>query len=194
MMRSTLTQKNILIILLIVAILISGLVLTQHFSINNPTTRPTDISNPFAMANSKPQTGSIVPDFSLYDILGNKVDIKQFRGKPVILNFWATWCAPCKLEMPLFLDIYEQQAGNLVVLAVNKKETVETIDTYVKNHGLTFTVLLDSDGLIAKKNGVNAFPTTFFIDKEGIIQSQHVGQLDKNTMADYLKLIGIVSW
>ncbi len=150
--------------------------------------------NPFAIMISKPKNGSPVPDFELSGIKGERVNIGQYKGKAVALNFWATWCAPCLVEMPLLETAVKRHEKDLIVLAINIEEPSGTVEAYIKRGGFTFPVLLDVDGKVANNFGVFAYPATFFIDKEGIIRSQHVGQLDETMLRKNLKTIGIETW
>lgn len=136
-----------------------------------------------------PQRGQKFPEFTLEGLDGNKYSMSDFAGKPVIVNFWATWCDPCKAEMPLFESIYRQQS-NVVVLGVNYNEPVNVIRRFIEERGLTFPILLDEEGKIAEKFQVFGFPTTYFIDRDGILRETYVGQLDEVMLSTYLEKIG----
>jgi cytochrome c biogenesis protein CcmG/thiol:disulfide interchange protein DsbE len=117
-------------------------------------------------------------NFQLYSLDGDEVKLSDLRGQPVMLNFWATWCGPCRVEMPLFQEIYEDtrwsQKG-LVILAVDVQETAGDIQQFMEANGFSFTVLLDTTGEITNKYNLRGIPTTFFIDKDGIIKDVNIG-------------------
>ena len=125
-----------------------------------------------------PAPGRIAPDFSLNNFNGEEVSLRDFRGHPVMLNFWATWCGPCRFEMPFIQEIYEDPdwtAKELVILAVNIGESRAEAEGFMKDNGLTFTVLLDSSSSVAQAYNIRSIPTTLFIDKDGIIEHIDVG-------------------
>jgi peroxiredoxin len=128
------------------------------------------------------EEGDLAPDFTLKDLNDNNVNLKDFRGKIVIVNFWATWCGPCMNELPFFQAISDNEsAGGFKILAINQKETKNQVLSKFTDEGytFTFTILLDSDGKITEKYGfvpqVTPIPKTFFIDAEGIIQEIQEG-------------------
>ncbi len=123
-----------------------------------------------------PQTGQPFPDFSIESLDGEKLTFSEFIGKPIIINFWATWCDPCKAEMPLFEAIYRQNSG-LVVLGVNYNEPVNVIRRFVEEQEITFPILLDVEGKIAQKFQVFGFPTTYFVDRDGILRGVRGGTI-----------------
>jgi peroxiredoxin len=158
-----------------------------------PVTERTEVENIFANLSSKPQNGSLVPDFSLADLKGNEIRISQFRGKPVILNFWSIDCAPCKKEMPIFQKLVEKTKDEIDVVAVNMGDSRKNVESFVNANGITFTILLDEDGRVADLFKVVAFPVTYIIDQDGIIQNHHTGQLTDDLLKTYLSTIGINS-
>jgi len=122
------------------------------------------------------KVGDLAPDFQFYNPEGKPVSLSDLRGKPVMLNFWATWCGPCVSEMPYIQQVYEEwSAKGLMLLAINIGGTPSQVEEFLRNHNLSLPVLLDTKQVIARKYGIWAIPTTFFIDKDGIIQSVRVG-------------------
>ena len=111
------------------------------------------------------------PDFTFYNLEGNAHKLSDFQGKPVLLNFWASWCGPCKSEMPEFQNFYETYGEDVHFVIVNLtdgvQETVESASAYIAQEGYTFPVYFDSDLEGAYGYGVNAVPVTYFIDAEG---------------------------
>ena len=137
------------------------------------------------------QVGNLAPDFQLNNLEGKPVSLGALRGKPVILNFWATWCRPCVSEMPFIQMVYEEQsAEGLVLLAINIGGTSSQIKEFLQGHNLSLPVLLDTKQDVARRYNIRYIPTTFFIDKEGIIQSVKIGAFpDKEAIESYLNKI-----
>jgi len=107
-------------------------------------------------------------DFKLKDIKGKSVRLSDFRGKVVFLNFWATWCPPCKYEMPSMQKLYDKlRHKNFAMVAVDLQEPVSRVKDFIKKYELSFTVLLDSKGDVGRQFGILSIPSTFILDKEG---------------------------
>jgi len=120
--------------------------------------------------------GNLAPDFQLHNLKKELVSLGDFRGKPVLLNFWATWCHPCVSEMPFLQEVNEEwSAKELQVLAVNMSGTSSQVAEFLQSHDLSLPVLLDTKKDIASSYNIQYIPTTFFIDKDGIIQVVKVG-------------------
>ena len=135
------------------------------------------------------------PDFQLADLDGQLVTLSDLRGGPVLLNFWATWCGPCRLEMPFIQDIYEDEGFSdkgLVVLAVNIGEDSSTAKRFMVDKKLTFTVLLDTDKKIAPEYNIRAIPTTFFIDEDGIIRDIKMGAFSSKAEIEQRLLFSVI--
>ncbi|MBI2830955.1 MAG: TlpA family protein disulfide reductase [Chloroflexi bacterium] len=116
------------------------------------------------------------PDFQLQDLAGKTVFLSELRGKPVVINFWASWCGPCREEMPYIQQVHEKWANKgLVILAINIQENPAVASKFMADYKLTFTALLDTKGEVAATYKVRGIPATFFIDKDGIIRGQRVG-------------------
>jgi cytochrome c biogenesis protein CcmG/thiol:disulfide interchange protein DsbE len=123
-----------------------------------------------------PWVGQPAPDFKFQGADEQLTSLSDFQGGPVLLNFWRTICAPCVAEMPLLQQIWEGwQEKGLVLLAVNIQESPSVVEAFMQNKGLSFMVVLDSEGALAGQYGIRYIPTTFFIDSEGIIQERKVG-------------------
>jgi len=124
-------------------------------------------------------------DFKLKDLNGKEVSLSDFKGKKVLLNFWASWCPPCKAEMPDLEKLYQQtKDSDLVILAVNLGEDKTTAKSFIENNKYNFTVLLDLDQGTANQYNIVAIPTSFFIDKEGNIVSTFKGGMTLEQMKD----------
>jgi len=128
------------------------------------------------------------PDFTLTNINGEEVTLSDYRGKAVILNFWASWCPPCRSEMGYFDELSNEYEGGdeLAVLMVNLtdggQETVETASSYLEVNGFTLDVLFDTEGTAASLYSVSSIPVTYFIDKDGYIRQTNVGAMEKQTL------------
>jgi peroxiredoxin len=121
------------------------------------------------------------PDFALKDAEGKLVHLSDYRGKVVLLDFWATWCGPCKIEIPWFMDFQRQnQEKGLVVLGVSMDdEGWEIVKPYLASMKVNYRVLIGNDQTAQLYGGVDALPTTFLIDREGKIAAVHVGLVDR---------------
>lgn len=137
-----------------------------------------------------PQVDSPAPDFELETLSGSRLRLQDLRGKPVLLNFWATWCAPCRIEMPVLEARYEQLQPELEVLAINFDETADEVGAYTSEMGLTFPVLLDPGGEVQRLYQIRGYPTSFLVDEDGIIRVQHIGQLTESQLDQYLSEVG----
>ena len=132
-------------------------------------------------------TGFLAPDFSLGTLEGNTMRLSDLRGQPVILNFWATWCPPCRAEMPELEKVWRQYKGSgLMLLGVDQAESAAVVEQFARNDmGVTFPILLDTDLAVRNKYAVRALPTTVFIDAEGRIQDVKIGgPLDTAAIVD----------
>jgi peroxiredoxin len=133
--------------------------------------------------------GDEAPNFLLEDFDGMPVSLSEFRGRPVIINFWATWCAPCRIEMPELQAVYEKyQEEGLVILALDQDEPLELARTFFYDEmGLTFTPLMDRRSLVAAQYGAFfTLPSTYFVDGDGRVVAVHRGTLTRNQIENYL--------
>jgi thiol-disulfide isomerase/thioredoxin len=135
--------------------------------------------------------GKQAPDFELATLDGTNSRLFDMMGHPILINYWATWCPPCREELPLIQKRLDKYGPDLVVLAVNAGEDSETVKNYINENGFTFPVLLDPEWKVEALFGVMAYPTSVFIDREGIIQARYVGGLSDSILDEYLKLIGV---
>jgi peroxiredoxin len=124
-----------------------------------------------------PDMGKSAPEFTLQTANGENVNLSDFRGKKVILNFWATWCGPCQFETPFFQAIHNEQIDKgVVVLAIDINESASTVRNFANSQGITYPILLDTEAKIAQKYCIpNVLPITLFINAEGIIKARKVG-------------------
>lgn len=133
------------------------------------------------------------PDFTVYDADGNEVHLSDFIGKSVVLNFWASWCSPCKMEMPDFNEKYLEIGEEVQFLIINmtdgSRETVETASAFIAEQGYSFPVFYDTDQDAAATYGVYSLPTTYFIDEEGNAIAQATGAIDEETLQQGIDMI-----
>ena len=136
------------------------------------------------------EIGDMPPQFTLQNLEGEDVNLEDFKGQKVILNFWATWCEPCREEMPLFEQI-DQTNDDVTVLAVNmapQDSGVEKVQQFMQKQGLTFNVVRDELGDVSKAYKVVNIPSTYFLDEKGNIQSKVLGVVDETSLVEHLKL------
>ena len=134
--------------------------------------------------------GDMAPDFELTTLDGEKVQLSDLKGKKIIVNFWATWCPPCKAEMPHMQNYYEDFAKdeNVEILAVNltSGDKVESVQNFVEDYGLTFPIPMDVEGKVGETYQAITIPTSYMIDTQGRIQNKIVGPMDENMMKDFV--------
>lgn len=147
--------------------------------------------------NNSVKVGRAAPDFTLKSVSGKDVSLSDFKGKPLVLNFWATWCEPCKDEMPHFQQVYDRYSGSdgLNIIAVNMNETAEKASAFFAEHKLTFQSLVDDNQSVSiGKYGILGLPQTYFIDPKGIIRYVKIGPiLTGSELAARLETIGVKS-
>jgi thiol-disulfide isomerase/thioredoxin len=145
------------------------------------------------LSSSKPAPGPFkgrqAPELSLENLHGQRVSLSQHQGKPVLINFWASWCPPCRQEMPTFQEIHQEYGDQVIILAVNATSTdnLENVREFVSETGVSFPILLDSDGLIQKSYGITALPTTIFVDTNGVVYERLVGPANKGFFEERIR-------
>ena len=177
---------------LIIRQVIKGQENTDSESLADVTAAPTKetVNNPPDSENQE-SVELTAPDFNLTSSEGFDVALSDYRGKAVIVNFWATWCPPCKAEMPLFDEAAVQNKDLLTVLAINSGEEVEAVASFADQFSKELIFLTDLDYSVGNLYRVRGLPTSFFIDPNGILQAVHVGELTEELLLNYLKGIGI---
>lgn len=136
-----------------------------------------------------PVVGSPAPPFALAAPDGATVSTADLRGRPVVLNFWATWCAPCRAEMPALQATAEQFAGAVHVIGVNQGETAEQVTAFATAFGIAYPLVLDADDAVSRLYRVRALPTTFLIDADGVVRAVIPGAVSAAVLADRLNAL-----
>lgn len=188
--------RNKLLSALAIAIVVTGIALATLVQLPSPgggnaqqESQSSDDTNPVA-------AGKMAAGFTLRDLKGDTVSLKSLRGKVVFLNVWATWCPPCREEMPSIEKLYEEFKGNknLVILAVSQDtDGRKAVAPFVEQNGYHFPVLLDPKNKVGDEYDVSGIPETFIIDREGRIVAHHVGPFDwasadfKDALLDLIK-------
>ena len=184
------TKKLLIIVLglwlaiLFGAIIIVVLVLNGIISLGAP-----DL--PGAPALAKLENGSLANDFALENLKGEQVRLSDQRGKVVVVNFWATWCIPCVEEMPSFQE-FQNQYPDFVMIGIDQKEGLDQVSTFLAGKGINYQILMDYNAKVSGSYKVFMLPTTFFIDKEGMIRFRHYGIMTPDQMAYYLRTLGVI--
>jgi len=133
------------------------------------------------------------PNFTVYDLDGNEVNLTDFFGKPIIVNFWASWCGPCKMEMPDFNEAYQTYKNDITFLMVNmtdgSRETVEKASTFIEESGYVFPVYYDTEYSAAITYSVSSLPTTYFIDADGYLIAHARGAIDNSILQKGIDMI-----
>jgi peroxiredoxin len=144
-------------------------------------------ANPGSGEGTGVQIGDQAADFRLATLDGDEIALSDFRGSVVLVNFWATWCGPCRSEMPAFQGAYEARAEDgLVVLAVNYQQKAEEVRPFVEELGLTFPVVLDPSLRVARLYQVRGLPSSMIVDPDGVVRVRHIGEMTPDMLQRYL--------
>ncbi len=173
------------LILSALAILVGGAVIAL------PTASPQTAART-ARSGQLPKEGETPLDFELKTLTGEAIKLSSLRGSPVLINFWATWCGPCKEEMPLLVEQYNWNKGRgLRVLAIDSVafDNLDDIHKYVDQYKMTFDVLLDEDDQVSLDWAIMGLPSSIFIKPDGTVAAVKVGQMSSAQLNEYLKLI-----
>lgn len=133
---------------------------------------------------TQPLVGYAAPTFSLRTLDDADFTLDETLAKPVVINFWATWCGPCREEMPALQAAAERFEGEVHFVAVNQAEPPATVQEFVDEFGLTFTIPMDEEQTVADQYNVSGLPTTYFVDRHGVIQRVWLGEMNSVTLAE----------
>lgn len=143
----------------------------------------------FGTATTGPRIGQAAPDFALTDLDGNPVQLSDYEGRPVIVNFWGSWCGPCVEEFPLLQQaLSRHQADGLAVLGIVVRDNSESARSFMARMGADWTAAMDPGGMTAISFGILAPPESFFIDRDGVVRGRQIGQLTAGDLQRQLAL------
>lgn len=138
------------------------------------------------------KVGEAAPDFELTTLDGRTVKLSDLKGKPVVLNFWASWCTPCRDEFPELRDAYAQADGKWALVGVNSQDFIESDGRkFAKEQKATWPNGFDGDSIVSNDYGVKQLPQTFFIDEKGVIRAHLFGGLTADSLQEELKKLGV---
>jgi peroxiredoxin len=183
-------MKKTLIVLITAVLIVAVLIGVAIITINtyNSSMKNNTPSKPIGINPSAIKTNAI--DFKLKDLDGKELSLSDLKGKKVFLNFWATWCPPCKAEMPEIEKLYEEtKDSDLVIVAVEIGEPLSTVKSFIDSNKYSFKVLLDSDQSVASKYNIASIPTSYFIDVDGNVISKNVGGMNIDQMKASIKAL-----
>jgi peroxiredoxin len=180
-------------------VVLVGLVIWGMYDIGNKSKYPSALSSSTEVSTNANQgrqatvgleKGNLAPDFELGSIDGKAIKLSSLRGRKVILNFWATWCPPCRLEMPEMERFYtKNKSEGIEIIAVNLTKAEKSradVPTFIKADAITFPVLMDENGDAAQLYEISSIPASFIIDTQGVIQDKIVGPMTYNSMQEML--------
>lgn len=134
--------------------------------------------------------GQAAPDFELQTIEGKSYKLSDLKGKPVMINFFATWCPPCRAEMPALQEAFaEYEAEGFIILAVNLNESDVAIRSFIERYNLTFPIIVDKQDKVSKAYDIVPLPTSYFVDRNGIVQGKWTGEIRKEQLRALIKKI-----
>lgn len=143
---------------------------------------------------ANPSDKKKAPDFSLKTLEGKTVKLSDYKGKVVLIDFWATWCPPCKKGIPDLIELQKTYSKDLVVVGISldQERTIKDLKPFIENYGINYPVVLGDQKVVLDYGGVNAIPTSFIVDQKGFIVDSHVGLVSKSVYENKIKtLLGI---
>ena len=189
-------EKTYRILKMLIWILVFAVVIVGAYVLYNNLSGQVDLDSLVTEAAEETAATNaprFAPDFTVYDAEGNSYKLSDFRGKPVLLNFWASWCGPCKMEMPDFEKAYQTYGEDIHFVIVNltdgAQETVESASAFIAEQGYTFPVYYDTAIDAAMQYGVSAIPVSYFLDAEGCFVTWAQGALSADRLQKGIDLL-----
>lgn len=187
-------KKNLIILASAIILAVTAFYITENYKANsgsaaNPPRQENPEASTAADNNANESKINLMNDydFTLEDLNGNEVKLSSLKGKKVFLNFWATWCPPCRAEMPDIEKLYQEtKDSELVILAVNVGEDKKAAQDFMNSNNYNFTVLLDENGEVSRLYQVTGIPTSYFIDTEGFLGDGVSGAISLESMKEYI--------
>ncbi|MCS7052155.1 MAG: TlpA family protein disulfide reductase [Ignavibacterium sp.] len=140
---------------------------------------------------ANPTDNKKAPEFSLKTLEGKTVKLSDYKGKIVIIDFWATWCPPCRKGIPDLVDLQKTYSKELVVIGISldQERTIKDLKPFIQNYGINYPVVLGDEKVVRDYGGVNAIPTSFIVDQKGFIVDSHVGLVPKSVYENKIKTL-----
>ncbi|MBQ7596076.1 MAG: TlpA family protein disulfide reductase [Clostridia bacterium] len=192
-------MKNRIILIIIGVLFIAALLISVKIygrlsdKVDIPTTSSAESTEDESRADTEEVSAETAADFYAFDFNGKKVTLSEKAGKPVVVNFWATWCPPCKSELPHFEKLYKELGGEVEFMMVDltdgQRETADIVKDFVKENGYTFPVYCDTDSSAAAAYEVYSIPVTLFIDKDGRLSDMRIGALSESALRSGIEKI-----
>jgi peroxiredoxin len=148
-----------------------------------PSTAPDDLGE----LTEAPLPGYRAPEFTLSTTIGETTRLSDYEGRPVVLNFWASWCPPCRAEIPHFQESSVKYNGRAVILGIDQGEPLPIVADFGSSLGITYPLLLDTDSSVNRQYAVSALPTTIFIDSHGIVKEVYSGIVNRAVLEDRIE-------
>lgn len=180
-------HKGLIIILLLFAVIL-GVAVVGYNKLSRQYSP--EISG---VETSHPEQAEIAPDFIVTSTNGERVKLSDYKGKPVVINFWATWCPPCKAELPYFEQMYKEYGGDVEFMMINltdgQEETQDVVNTFIEDAGYTFPVYFDTEYSAAMAYSTYSIPVTVFVNRDGEIVYKKVGMIQEDMLKAFVERI-----
>ncbi|HEX3093637.1 MAG TPA: TlpA disulfide reductase family protein [Candidatus Angelobacter sp.] len=185
-------NRNVVVVLCVVVVITGLLLVGKRASKPRASVDPTkqNVSGSLTPSGTDPAIGSLAPEFSLKSVPdGKTVTLSSLRGKAVVVNFWATWCGPCKIEMPWLVDLQKKYGDQgLQIVGITKEDYDEaTIARFTKKMGVNYTILVGNQQVLDLYGGVGGLPTSFFVDRSGKVVHEIIGLDSESKFEDAIK-------
>lgn len=174
--------------LVVLALILVAYILVKPADTEETTNKQSDVQETATtQAKTGLEVGNIPPDIPLIGVNGEQMKLSDLKGKKVFLNFWATWCPPCRGEMPDIEKMHQQYGDDLTIVAISSSEAKATVTTFLKEFPYTFNIYLDEKSEISQIYQLMSIPTSYFIDENGMIQKKEIGSISFDKMESHYK-------